>query len=401
MTFEEFFNLIFDILGGKKDIAVFMRELFDQILDLPSDGSVINPLYEKTAATLRKYVNPNDTTHYLPAKVVKEMHDYLEPAKFSAYIATAFSDTTRDDLTEALKPFVDGVTSHNVHDKCADLFKQILDEIIGINQKPEQLTLMSVAATSLPSAIAEKYSIRLLFETHGNCPGKGCINEMKEITESGSVEPTYIPTLIDSMSAPTFENIIALCPACNTRYLAEQKSGDSQKSMHFLQDKKLELMEEQQAYTVLSQYSIEQGVDRLLRKIASELIELSSADLEAMKLNYDPVKVRQKIPDDTLEQKMLLRKVLQNVREYFNLVDLTLKNLNKEQVIRQNMFSRQIKTIFMDLDETTIDGEPLPQTLIFNKLVNWLHEKTDEDIDICAIVISFFVQSCEVFNAIP
>ena len=32
MTFEVFFNLIFDILGGGKDIAVFMRELFDQIL---------------------------------------------------------------------------------------------------------------------------------------------------------------------------------------------------------------------------------------------------------------------------------------------------------------------------------------------------------------------------------
>ena len=35
MTFEVFFNLIFDILGGGKDIAVFMRELFDQILEPP------------------------------------------------------------------------------------------------------------------------------------------------------------------------------------------------------------------------------------------------------------------------------------------------------------------------------------------------------------------------------
>ena len=90
------------------------------------------------------------------------------------------------------------------------------------------------------------------------------------------------------------------------------------------------MIEEQQAYTILSQYSIEQGVDRLLRKISSDLMELSPEDLEALKLNYDPVKVRQKIPDDTIEQKMLLRKVLVNVREYFNLVDLTPKNLNKE-----------------------------------------------------------------------
>ena len=89
MTFEVFFNLIFDILGGGKDIAVFMRELFDQILEPPENSGFINPLYDKSAPTLRKYVNPNDTKHYLPVKVVKQMHDYIEPAKFSTYLRSA------------------------------------------------------------------------------------------------------------------------------------------------------------------------------------------------------------------------------------------------------------------------------------------------------------------------
>ena len=78
MTFETFFNIIFGILGEDKDIAVFMRELFDQILEPPDDVDFINPLYDRSAPTLRKYVNPNDTKHCLPAKIVKQMHDYIE-----------------------------------------------------------------------------------------------------------------------------------------------------------------------------------------------------------------------------------------------------------------------------------------------------------------------------------
>ena len=46
MTFEEFFNLIFGILGGTKDIAVFMREMFDQIIEPKDGGKIHNPLYD-------------------------------------------------------------------------------------------------------------------------------------------------------------------------------------------------------------------------------------------------------------------------------------------------------------------------------------------------------------------
>ena len=385
MTFETFFNIIFGILGEDKDIAVFMRELFDQILEPPEDVDFTNPLYDRSAPTLRKYVNPNDTKHCLPAKIVKQMHDYIEPAKFSTYLLTK-SDLTLEDLAKAFEPYIPGVTSHNVHDECADLFKKILDDIIGINQQPGQLSLATVMAESLPPAVKEQFGARLLLETEGFCPAKGCTNELKEIADDGSAVPTYAPTLIDGMRPPVFENLIALCPACHARYLAERKTSTQGKMLDFLQKKKQELMVRDTARGVL---------------IQDDLIELSDADLEALRLNYDPVKVRQKIPGDTREQRILLKKVLSYVRENYNLVDNNLKNLNKEQVLRQRVFSAQIKNLFIDFDETTVDGEPLSQTVIFDNLVRWLHENTDEDMEVCAIVVSYFVQSCEVFDVIP
>lgn len=400
MTFKEFFNIIFDILGEDKDIAVFMQELFDQILEPPDGENFVNPLYDKTPGTLRKYANPNDTRHSLPAKVVKQMHDYIEPAKFSTFLLTKF-DQTLADLAAAFEPYIPGVTSHNVHDECADMFKKILDDIIGLNQQPDQMSLATVMSESLSPAVRDQFGARLLLETEGFCPAKGCTNELKEIAADGSAVPTYVPTLIDGMRPPVFENLIALCPACHARYLAERKSSTQEKMLAFLQNKKQELMIRDTARSVLPRYEIEAGVDRLLRKIQDDLIELTEEDLKALRLNYDPVKVRQKIPADTREQRILLKKVLRNVQENYNLVDNNLKNLNKEQVIRQRVFSAQIKNLFIDFDETTVDGEPLSQTVIFDNLVRWLHENTDEDMEVCAIVISYFIQSCEVFDVIP
>lgn len=399
MTFEEFFNLIFPVLADEKSIDAFMREIFDHILDLPEDGSVVNPLYNNTGATLRKYVNPKNVKHRLPAKLIKPVHKYIKAPLFSTYLHI-YPKEALTNLATALSPYISDVTPANVHDRCADLFQRILDDLVGFSREPAQLSLASVVDTTLSPAIVENYGTRLLLETHGFCPYKGCTNELHEVTSSGTAEPIYVLTLIDTTKSPSYENLIALCPACHARYLAEQESGFYETSLTFLQQKKQELMIEETSNSVLSQYEIETGVDRLLRKIQDDLIELSDEELEELKLNYDPVKVRQKIPGNSLEQKKLLKKVLRNVREYFNLVERSLKNLNKEKVIRQRVFSSQIRNLFIEFDEATINDKPFSQTVIFDKLVDWLHRKTDEDLDVCAIVISYFIQSCEVFDVI-
>lgn len=399
MTFEAFFNLIFKVLANEKSIDIFMKEIFDNILDLPDDGSVENPLYDRTAATLRKYANPNDAKHNLPARLVKPVHKYIRASLFSTYLRTYPKEALKN-LAIALSTYISDVTPANVHDRCADLFQRILDDLVGFEREPAQLSLSTVVDTTLPPSVVENYGTRLLLETHGFCPYKGCTNELHELTSSGTAEPTYVPTLIDMMQRPSYENLIALCPACHARYLAEQESGYYETRLSFLQQKKRELMVEETTNLILSHYEIETGVDRLLRKMQDDLIELSEEELTELKLNFDPAKVRQKIPGNNHEQRKLLKKVLRNVREYFNLVDQNLKNLNKEKVIRQRVFSTQIRSLFIDFDETTVDGKSLSQTVIFDKLVDWLHRKTDEDTDICAIVISYFIQSCEVFDVI-
>ena len=303
MTFEEFFNLIFPVLADEKSIDAFMREIFDHILDLPEDGSVVNPLYNNTGTTLRKYVNPNDVKHHLPSKLIRPVHKYINATLFSTYLCM-YPKEALTNLATVLSPYITDVTPANVHDRCADLFRRILDDLVGFTREPPQLSLASVVNTTLSPTIVENYGTRLLLETHGFCPYKGCTNELHEVTSSGTAEPTYALTLIDAMKRPSYENIIALCPACHARYLAEQESGFYETSLAFLQQKKQELMIEETANSILSQHEIEAGVDRLLRKIQDNLVELSDDELEELKLNYDPVKV----PGTTWNRKCSVQK---------------------------------------------------------------------------------------------
>ena len=121
MTFEEFFNLIFDVLADEKSIDTFMKEIFDHILELSEDGSVENLLYSKTGTTLRKYVNTKDTKHYLPARLIKSVHKYISASRFSTYLRTYPKEALKN-LSTTLSPYISDVNPANVHDRCADLF---------------------------------------------------------------------------------------------------------------------------------------------------------------------------------------------------------------------------------------------------------------------------------------
>ena len=42
----------------------------------------------------------------------------------------------------------------------------------------------------------------------------------------------------------------------------------------------------------------------------------------------------------------------------------------------------------------------LSQNEIFEKMVDWLQDATHEDRGSCGVIISYFIQKCEVFDAI-
>ena len=65
------------------------------------------------------------------------------------------------------------------------------------------------------------------------------------------------------------------------------------------------------------------------------------------------------------------------------------------RVLRYKPFCLQVRMTYINLSDMG-----LSQDKIFEKMVDWLQDATHEDRNSCEVIISYFIQKCEVFDAI-
>jgi len=225
----------------------------------------------------------------------------------------------------------------------------------------------------------EKHKLRLFIEAKGYCPHDNC-GEPLFFTKNRKTIERYKATQIRSdVSSDLFENLIALCPKCHDEYNLSSTPDEVQR----LYDIKDSLMREALALEVASEIKIEADIDNILRKIATVPQD------ELIPLNYEPVMVIKKIRKDN---SLLLRKALFNITTYFNYVKDISQQLSKEGVLRFDTFATQVKLCYLKQSD-----KGLSQQEIYDALVEWLKTTTNGNRDACDVVISYFVQNCEVF----
>lgn len=92
----------------------------------------------------------------------------------------------------------------------------------------------------------------------------------------------------------------------------------------------------------------------------------------------------------------MLRKVKYNVCTYFNFIKECMKSFSEEKNINFELIAFEVKTAYLKAVQRTEN-----KVMIFNGLVDWLNNKVPEATkEGCEIVISFFIQNCEVFDEI-
>lgn len=117
-------------------------------------------------------------------------------------------------------------------------------------------------------------------------------------------------------------------------------------------------------------------------------INKNSTETELVKLSYNPLKVKEKLKDNYA----LFSKVNNFVVDFYEFVDLMIKEQQNDPKFIFEAVSKKIKKRFVMNDK-----KPLSEC--FDYLVNWLQSETDGTREACEIVISYFIQSCEVFYA--
>lgn len=178
------------------------------------------------------------------------------------------------------------------------------------------------------------------------------------------------------------KNLIPLCRDCHAR----QDFHTTKEDYLRLYTKKIECAGKYAANKLAFDSRLEPAVS----KVVSALGALPE-DVR-IELSLTPLKVSQKIDD-----KALCEKVRNYVVQYFGFVQSEFAKLQDKERIPFEMIAVQVKHYFLQVERLLTTKEQM-----FDQVVAWVMEKTGGNGNRSAseIVVSFFVQDCEVFREI-
>lgn len=202
-------------------------------------------------------------------------------------------------------------------------------------------------------------------------------------TNNGKISYVYEVSVIDKSEPGTPENLLAMCPQCHATYLLDS----DKKVCKELQQVKKVLATHQQSAHLLDDLPLEKGFISVITKIS----KLNEKDLADASLN--PKEIKQKL--DPAKDAAIYYTVKGYVSIYFVRIKEIMINLDKRNVIDYEEIQDQIHALYRKLKKANKS-----RLEIFNEITDKIHRVSLQDNLFCQIVVAYFIQSCEVFDAI-
>lgn len=181
------------------------------------------------------------------------------------------------------------------------------------------------------------------------------------------------------------KNLICLCVTCHTIF-------DKPRTLEEYRDlvaKKKRILKIATEKAIWNDTKIENDIFELIKMLSNGNFDLSKVDI----LSYSPKEIDEKT-DDTITI-LTKRKIHNNVRDYFHIVRSKFIELDNLAPLTTETISTQIKTHYLKICK---EHTEINQKDVFDALVSWLAKRTNQtNIDASEIVISYFIQNCEVF----
>jgi hypothetical protein len=321
---------------------------------------------------------------HLPKKKARMIKKHYNSTAFKAEFSL-IDDSARTNFVNELHTVGINCTNNELPDYCEELLHLLIDAAaVGVSEI--DVTLVGQNEATLPvyddTELKKKYGVHLLSETNNHCPYDGCFKPLRIGVAPSSVFDYSILRINPKITTETVDNLIALCPECGRKYRVEI----NEEKQYRLEDIKLRLSSMKEAMDVLAEDKIVAGIERVIGKIPGIPIE------RIMELNYKPTQVANKM-DKT--DPALFMKINTYVSGYYPDVRDLFKQAEVESGFKYEKFCSQVKYKFAD-----IKNSGLTQDQIFDELVDWLAGATNEEREPCEVIISYFVQKCEVFDVV-
>lgn len=360
-----------DLILGKKNLSPIVTSAATD-----ADPTAISNYFKQN---ILKMLDSNKRSLIVLAlKDIIASDDSIEPDT----VLEIVNDMTKEDIINrnalVLEDFLAGVLLYTVlyvnnrNCECSvsevtdDYIKSFEDEKLDINF----ITTYSNLAPETASEISiDTHSLVLLAETGGRCQKCGRVLGVKK--EGNDINYAKVVRLSETDEA-------ILCVECER---VMQNASEEDKLALLSEKRDLEnLMIVREA---TSRYTIERQIDQVLREV-----DVMDAN-DATQLKIKPVKVENKITEKRLKDRVLF-----DVRQLYEGVNDSLYRLAGENSLNIDKFAKSVRRMYEDANESD-----LPQSTIYYLLVETLFEKTGRKYrGACEIIISYFVQRCEVFD---
>lgn len=377
MEFKTFFSIMKNRISDGADVPYFFRDLIAMITTVSEKewGTKKDPNTKLTNNnTLRTYSKrglPKTFSQNIVYRLDDEM--FIESLTESHLAALPL-------LAEDFKSYDASANSTNIARKLADVFVEIIRTSAGIVE-PSALERQRQSQNELD--LRNQYGDYLLNETGYACPFPGCGHSLITSSATGRAINSFNVVLIDKAEGPQIENLLAVCPSCYATYSIDD---NPRKSSELKNIKKI-LAEHQKSIQLLDSLSLEEGIVGVL----SQIKKLKMKDIEESSL--DPKELTQKI--DPNENLILYNTIKSLVSIYYPSIHDIMINADKRGDIDYDEVQDQIHAMYKKLNKAKKTKEE-----IFNEIVEKIHKVSLYEEIYCQIVVSFFVQKCEVFDAI-
>jgi hypothetical protein len=127
-------------------------------------------------------------------------------------------------------------------------------------------------------------------------------------------------------------------------------------------------------------------------KVAERISKLNNIEIERSQLNYKALTIGEKTDESfgSLNE----RKVNQLVIDYYQPIKESLKLLELQKKAQSQFICSQVRTYYL-----LLEMKELSQSQIFERMCEWFMVNTGIDQSVKAeILVSFFIQNCEVFS---
>lgn len=184
-----------------------------------------------------------------------------------------------------------------------------------------------------------------------------------------------------SIDVNAYENLLALCNGCHDIF----DNGRTVEEYREMVAIKKALLRHGRSKRTWSEYPLEQDIANIIEELSVDDIVFEED------LALDPKQIDRKA-DGTLKP-LTKRKIKRDV-EYFKFIQEKLKAIDSIEPTRSELIAQQIKSYYIKLE-----GIYATQEEIYYEMAKWLSKKTKSSNEqASSIVISFFVQNCEVFR---